>query len=459
MTTVPADQPNDSSAMTDDLVDRNLTEESLRIQNLLRIATIEPPQRRLIAGFLAQSGYQNVRHFYPPLLGMLFLECLPAYVHSRGGEVVWTALIDGERAGRPIVQHTATVAGKVHRMPREGSLFLRLPGERVVVTASWHDMIGGRGQTNIGVCSNQSASSFFEKWRNYARENNFLRGRAFFANGETIERQRKYCWDDIYITDEARRLICTHVEGFLANYDRLRGFGVKARRGLILAGPPGTGKTLLGKVLADTLDTSFIWVSPRHVVDASSFKGILDIARFVTPTVLFLEDIDLFAEERGSRGWSGLGELMNQLDGAVDNKGVVTLATTNRLDVIERALRNRPGRFDRIIKMETMDAVCRRQMLSHELRNACVSPDDLDYLVEATEDYTGAQVEELAHTIYILALAHQGSLHVVEASSHPDSGSTETPVVAEVSIDRQLIDSALDEVHVERRARVGFHVA
>ena len=98
-------------------------------------------------------------------------------------------------------------------------------------------------------------------------------------------------------------------------------------------------------------------------------------------------------------------------------------------------------------------------MLGHELPPARVLPDDLDYLVGATEDYTGAQVEELAHTMYILASTCQDSLHVVEAPRQPGGDRAEAGAVAGVAIDRQLIDSALEEVHVERRARVGFHVA
>ena len=210
---------------------------------------------------------------------------------------------------------------------------------------------------------------------------------------------------------------------------------------------------------ADTLGVSFIWISPRHVRDAHSFEEILEVARFVAPAVVFLEDLDLFAEERDTNGWTGLGELMNQLDGAVDNEGIVTLATTNRLEVIEKALRNRPGRFDRVITMESMDGVCRRQMLRHELRNARISPADRDHLVEATDDYTGAQVEELANTVYILALARENMSCSSQMMHRLDGGLAEGATSADVLVDRRLIDSALGEMHVERKAKLGFHVA
>jgi len=195
------------------------------------------------------------------------------------------------------------------------------------------------------------------------------------------------------------------------------------------------------------------------VKEASSFEAILRVARFVAPAVVFLEDLDLFAEERDSNGWTGLGELMNQLDGAVDNEGIVTIATTNRLDVIEKALRNRPGRFDRVVEMEAMDDACRRQMLRRQLRNARLSPVDMDHLVQATEDYTGAQVEELAHTVYILALARENASCRGETVHRFDDPQAEPEAGPNLFVDRHLIDSALGEMHVERKAKLGFHVA
>jgi len=250
------------------------------------------------------------------------------------------------------------------------------------------------------------------------------------------------------LPEDTRRLIQTHVEGFLRNRLRLRNMGVKSRRGLILAGPPGTGKTLVGKVLADTLETAFLWVLPRHIRNLASFEQVMQVARFVAPTVLFLEDLDLFAEERDHNGWAGLGELMNQLDGAVDNEDIVTIATTNRLEVIEKALRNRPGRFDRVVKFEAMDEPCRQRMLAKLLAKAELSARDMNHLVASTTDYTGAQIEELSNTLYILA---------VDASNDRPDGPDTKP--EQVCLDRLLIEAAIEEVRVEREARIGFHVA
>ncbi len=183
----------------------------------------------------------------------------------------------------------------------------------------------------------------------------------------------------------------------------------------------------------------------------------MSLARFVAPAVVFLEDLDLFAEEReGNSSWMGLGELMNQLDGAVDNEDIVTIATTNRLDVIEKALRNRPGRFDRIVQIGEMDERCRYRLLGKLLAKAGIGPEDMNYLVDATADYTGAQVEELANTLYILGVDGDNARR---SGSVVAVGTACGPAPEGISVSRQLIDAALEEMAVERKAKIGFHAA
>jgi cell division protease FtsH len=422
-----------------------LVKEAQAARNQAVASLIESQGQRIMVAFLGRDDYEKVEDTMSMPLAHLMLECLPAMIHERGGQVVWSVRMAYPNQAVNATLHTAKVGGQSRLILHEGHLFIHLPDELVVVSA---DPVcrGDVTVMNVGVRSSVDPTLFLEKWTRYAREHNYLRGHAFFADGVTIERNRRYGWDDILLSEQAKQTIRTHVDRFLNNRLRLRALGVKMRRGLILAGPPGTGKTLLGKVLSDTLDVSFLWVSPRHVRSATSFEEIMSLARFVAPVVVFLEDLDLFAEERDGNNSMGLGELMNQLDGAVDNEDIVTIATTNRLEEIEKALRNRPGRFDRIVHIGEMDEPCRRQMLSRLLSKAVVEPGDLDHLVAATASYTGAQIEELANTIFILA---------VDKTNQPVGEDAHQPV----SVDRGFIETALQEVQVERKARLGFHAA
>ncbi|HZK81245.1 MAG TPA: ATP-binding protein, partial [Humisphaera sp.] len=245
--------------------------------------------------------------------------------------------------------------------------------------------------------------------------------------------------------DPVKRSLRTHVEGFLSNIDQLRARGMKGRRGVILAGPPGTGKTLVGKVLADSLGgslgVSFLWVLPRHIKRPDNIADLLAAARFMAPAVLFFEDLDLFGEDRDETRSPLLGELMNQLDGVNDNDGLVTIATTNRLEIIERALRNRPGRFDRVIELGLPDEDCRDRLLQLLLARSGVAAEVRRRIVQATDGYSPAQLEELVNTMHLLA---------AEASDHstPGGGAAEIPA--------QVIERALVDLRPDGKKAIGF---
>ena len=439
------------------LVDADLTPEAARAGRLAEICLIEPVVRRAVAVFLESDDYQKVRQTKCDLMGKLLMECLPAFVHHRGGQVAYAIRLGEHGEVINAVQSMVSSPAGPRLYMECGFLFIHFPGERVAVSVE-PDCTPAGPALHITVRSSGDSAGLWRHWEDYARQHAYLRGQAFFADGRIIERKRKYNWESILLPERARRLIRVHVEGFLRNRGRLRSAGVRIRRGLILSGPPGTGKTLLGKVLADTLeDVSFLWVSPRHIRGPASFEEILEVGRFVAPTVVFLEDLDLFGEERDGAGGMCLGELMNQLDGAVDNEDLVTIATTNRLDVIENALRNRPGRFDRVIELGEMDELCRRKLLSRLLAAARLSPEDMNYLVSGTRDYTGAQVQELANTLYILSA--DGDNGGCVGSVAADGAACGPQVPEGISVSRQLIDAALEEMRVERKTKIGFHAA
>ncbi|MBE3050168.1 AAA family ATPase [Candidatus Bathyarchaeota archaeon] len=422
-----------------------LPPEAEAARNTITLSLIEPIGRRAAAVFLGHEDYEKLRGTYSFLMASLYMEALPRLVEELGGHVVMAMQFNGVALNA--VYDRVTLDGKDRQFALVGHIFICLPGERVVVSAEPAEP-AARPALHLTVRSSLSPGAFLNLWRTFTREHNYLRGRAFFADGTLIERKHRFTWDDILLAEDVKLAVKTHVDGFLRHRVCLARLGVKSHRGLILEGPPGTGKTLLGKVLASTMeDTSFVWVSPRHIEGPRSFEDILEVARFVSPAVVFLEDLDLFAEDRDVRGGMVLGELMNQLDGAAENDGIITIATTNRLGVVEKALRNRPGRFDRVLHVAEMEERCRRLLIERLLAKARISPEDVSRLVSASDGYTGAQVEELVNTLYILAVNRHGY-----ASGNGDGQPS-------VTIDSPLIAAALEEFKVELKARVGFHRA
>ena len=429
------------------LVDVDLSPAAWRCRNLTISSQIADERRRASAVFLGNDHLDQVETTVPILMGRILLECLVRFVHSRGAQVAWSTRFTNETLN--VAQQTVQVDGEARQFLKEGQLFIHSGRERVVVTA----VIDRDPRLVIlEVHSDLDSGAFFEEWEKYARLNNYLRGQSFFADGELIESTEGHTWDAIVLPDRTKRVIQTHVSGFLRDCGRLKDLGVKARRGLILAGPPGTGKTLLGKVLANTLDASFVWVTPRHVREPQSFEDILSVARFVAPTVVFLEDLDLFGEERDRSKSMGLGELMNQLDGASENNEIVTVATTNRLDVVEKALRNRPGRFDRVVTFEAMDADSRELLVERLLANADVSQDDMKQLVACSKGYTGAQIQELINTLYIHALQEENDASIANADTCAGEAASQR-----VSITADVVEAALADFQVEQEAQIGFH--
>ena len=182
---------------------------------------------------------------------------------------------------------------------------------------------------------------------------------------------------------------------------------VDAAKGVLLYGPPGTGKTLLAKAVANEAQSNFISIKGPELLNkyvGESEKGVREVfekARSNAPTVVFFDEIDAIAGERGQRaGDSGVGErvvsqLLTELDGLEDLEDVVVIATTNRPDLIDSALL-RPGRLDRHVHVPVPDEDARRRILDVHTRDKPLADDvALDDVAARTDGYVGADLEAL----------------------------------------------------------------
>ncbi|HEY8748156.1 MAG TPA: ATP-binding protein [Tepidisphaeraceae bacterium] len=417
-----------------DIADIDLPRRRDEAASLVRHALIEEPRHRATSVFLRTDEYGQVCQGYPQLAADLMLECLPRFLSRRGGQIVHAAQFGREGHGNVAEKHI-TIEGARHAILASGTLFMEAGGQRAVLTAG-RDGFGGEWYCHLLLATDGDAAGLLSEWDEFARSDNYLRGHAFFADGTLIKPRKTLCWDDVVLPQATREMVVRQVQQFLANRQSLREMGMRISRGLILAGPSGTGKTLLCKVLAQQVEASFVWVTPRHVQNAGSFGDILEVCKLVTPAVLVLEDLDLFGEDRDATRSPVLGELMNQLDGAAEHEDIITIATTNRLDVVEKALRSRPGRFDRVIELLPPDEPGRRLLLARFLQGTAVADADLDWLAHVTYSYTGAHLRELANTALMLI-----------ASGRDGSAGT----------DRAVLEQALSELPVDRRRGVGFH--
>jgi len=274
-----------------------------------------------------------------------------------------------------------------------------------------------RMATEYTIRNDDKSKTLWKEWEEYAKEHNFYKGQKIDAIGEFLDVD-DISWDDVIITDKVRTTIRRNIENMFKYEKILKQNNVKVKRGVILAGEPGTGKTLVCKALIRDSESSVLYVLPSHISRINDVGRICRMAKELGPTLLIIEDIDWFAEQRdyGAMGSTGITvELMNKMDGIEDFGDVITLATTNCPDKIEEAIKNRPGRFDRVIQIGLPTIECRKKMLNQFTKDYIID-DDVDFDSLAKKEcnkMTGAYISTLCSTAAVCA---------VEADSLTENG-------------------------------------
>ncbi|UKS53718.1 ATP-dependent zinc metalloprotease FtsH [Mycoplasma feriruminatoris] len=189
--------------------------------------------------------------------------------------------------------------------------------------------------------------------------------------------------------------------------------GARAPKGVLMEGPPGTGKTLLAKAVAGEANVSFFSIAGSEFeemfvgVGASRVREMFNEAKKAAPAIIFIDEIDAVGRKRNSAIGTGtneqtLNQLLVELDGFETNSGIIVMAATNRVDVLDPALL-RPGRFDRVIQVSLPDIKEREQILKLHARNKKIDPSiDWHRIAERTPGFSGAQLENVLNEAAIL---------------------------------------------------------
>jgi transitional endoplasmic reticulum ATPase len=212
-------------------------------------------------------------------------------------------------------------------------------------------------------------------------------------------------WADVGGLEETTAQLRETVQWPLEYPEAFERVDLRPAKGVLLYGPPGTGKTLLAKVVANEAASNFISIKGPELLNkyvGESEKGVREVfekARANAPTVVFFDEIDALAAERGGASADAgvservVSQLLTELDGLEELEDVVVIATTNRPDLLDDALL-RPGRFDRHVHVGVPDEAARRAIFEVHTRNRPLADDvDLDALAARTEGYVGADVE------------------------------------------------------------------
>ncbi len=226
-------------------------------------------------------------------------------------------------------------------------------------------------------------------------------------------------FDDIAGIDEAKAEF-EEIVSFLKEPERYTLVGAKIPKGVLLVGPPGTGKTLLAKAIANEASVPFYSVAGSEFVEmfigigAARIRDLFKKASENTPCIVFIDEIDAVGRERGAGIGGGndereqtLNQLLTEMDGFKENKGVIVVGATNRVDILDAALL-RPGRFDRQITVGLPDRLGRLGILKVHAKNKPLSEDvSLIQLANRTPGFSGADLANLLNESAILATRYK----------------------------------------------------
>jgi len=268
-------------------------------------------------------------------------------------------------------------------------------------------------------------------------------------------------WSDIGGLEEVKRQLQEAVEWPLKYPELYKKLGHTMPKGILLHGPSGTGKTMLAKAVATESEANFISVRGPELLSkwvGESERGVREVfrrARQAAPCVIFFDEIDSIAPVRGIGGDSMVTErvvsqLLTEMDGIQSLQGVVVLAATNRIDMVDPALL-RPGRFDKLIYVGMPDKYARQKILEIHTKNKPLAEDvRLDKIAEMCEDFSGADVAAVANTAVSLVLHEYLSKYPTpeEAAKH----------VEEAKIYHRHFEEAVKKVRQQKEGKPGEKV-
>ena len=253
--------------------------------------------------------------------------------------------------------------------------------------------------------SGQSAGGSGSKMMNFGKS----RAKLMADNG------RKMTFKDVAGLSEEKEEL-EEIVDFLRNPKKYIEVGARIPKGVILEGPPGTGKTLLAKAIAGEAEVPFFTISGSDFVEmfvgvgASRVRDLFEEAKKSAPSIIFIDEIDAVARRRGTGMGGGhdereqtLNQMLVEMDGFGVNEGIIVMAATNRVDILDPAIL-RPGRFDRRIHVSRPDMKGRREILDVHAKNKPLGDDvDLDNVAQTTAGFTGADLENLLNEAAIYA--------------------------------------------------------
>ena len=402
-------------------------------------------QRRntIVSRFLGRKELADAVVIEPRYYGELLAWALLRHIQTDGWKIVKTV---GYVLPKPKYMDVDTGCGQRENVLRNGTSFVEKKGDRFAVTI----YISSDGGSEILVTGSSHRKKEIDKFadsiKKIIKEQNFYRGKKLeFGNRLRFLDLPGKMWENLILDADMKDDLWANTLGFLTNKQHLAQYGVPIKRGVLLVGEPGTGKTLACKALLAEAKGITCLVASINVLDHPAFIWELyELAQDLSPCIVFIEDVDLIAQEREVFGYSrgsALLTLLSVLDGVEECSGVVTIATTNCQETLDKAISKRPSRFDRVIQFQRPSLEHRKELISLLCRKIPLDDPVQCYLAIKTENFTPAQIQEV---IYTLAIAYC------------QTNGNDKPEVLKFNM--KEVDNAISRINGRNRRHLGFTI-
>ena len=350
-----------------------------------------------------------------------------------------TISVYGYSSEQPIYRNIQIDYTKFESCLIDGQMLVEKDGVRFVITVT-----SGSGLNyttiNASLEHQEQVKQIAQEIADFQKKNNFYRGKRIclsddisFLNGVQKE------WNFVILDPKLKKELRLNTVDFLKCCDKWEKYGIPLRRGIILAGEPGTGKTVICKALMSEADNiTCISTDAYWTMRTGYISDLFSLAQDLSPTMVFIEDIDFIGQERqGSyRGTPILISLLAEMDGIEEKKAIVVVATSNCVETLDKALSERPSRFDRIFKIGMPTLQQRTELLEHLSRKNLLSAEIIEYIVKKTDGFTPAQLQEVVHGMVISRVG----------------GGEET-----MEFTRSDVDSIISLINYRRTGKIGFN--
>ena len=409
---------------------------------------LEEKNKAAIKGFLGGGRRANAVVLFPSYYGDLLTWALQRHIEREGWQVLRTL---GYHSSEPAYTDVSTDCDTKENLLMEGQLLLEKGDSRLIVTVElyWRHRNSVRAE---GVARNKAeVERLIEGVQTIAWEENFYRGKNIeFTGHPRFLSLSPRSWEGIVVDSSTKEEVRANTVGFLRRRELWEKCGMPLKRGVLLGGDPGTGKTIVCKaIIAEAEGVTCITTNAYCLTADEYVTDLYEMAQDLSPCIVFIEDIDLIGQNREEYGYQrgpALLSLLAVLDGVEERQGIVTVATTNSLTVLDKALSQRPSRLDCVIEIPRPTLEQRKQVVGLLCRKIVVDEATQEYIAHKAEGCTPAQLQEV---VYSLAIQH--------SREAPGGKALEgQPPCLEVS--KEDVDAVISRVTRRNRHRIGFDV-